>query len=181
MATLGPFKFASIVFSTVNIFFRFNYTVGLATVDPLGARVQSCSGQVSELMLAPVTNRTTNQQIYWRGYTMQTESFDAIVMIAGQAGPVLAPRCGKATRQAHRGADYGFFICAFQVDMERVEARKDAIVMASRMGVEGSQPAASDGRPEVLRRHHAHHAHPPDGERVSAHAVAAAPALCLNR
>ena len=42
----------------------------------------------------------------------------------------------KAMRQALRGADYGFSIDAFRVDMARVKARKDAIVMQSRQGVE---------------------------------------------
>lgn len=42
----------------------------------------------------------------------------------------------KAMRQAQRGADYGFSIDAFRVDMARVKARKDAIVMQSRQGVE---------------------------------------------
>ena len=42
----------------------------------------------------------------------------------------------KAMRQAQRGADYGFSIDAFRVDMNRVKARKDAIVMHSRQGVE---------------------------------------------
>ncbi len=42
----------------------------------------------------------------------------------------------KAMRQAQRGADYGFSVDAFRVDMARVKARKDAIVMQSRQGVE---------------------------------------------
>ena len=42
----------------------------------------------------------------------------------------------KAMRQAQRGADYGFSVDAFRVDMARVKARKDAMVMQSRQGVE---------------------------------------------
>ena len=100
---------------------------------------------------------------------MQTETFDAIVIGAGQAGPAIVARCSKAgwktalierghyggtcvnvgcvptktmvasaraMHQARRGAEYGFAIANFQVDMARVKARKDAIVMHSRQGVE---------------------------------------------
>jgi pyruvate/2-oxoglutarate dehydrogenase complex dihydrolipoamide dehydrogenase (E3) component len=100
---------------------------------------------------------------------MPAESFDAIVVGAGQAGPALAARCSKeglrtavierhhfggtcvnvgcvptktlvasarAIRQASRGGEYGFDIEALRVDMARVKARKDAIVMQSRHAVE---------------------------------------------
>jgi pyruvate/2-oxoglutarate dehydrogenase complex dihydrolipoamide dehydrogenase (E3) component len=100
---------------------------------------------------------------------MPAESFDAIVVGAGQAGPALAARCSKeglrtavierhhfggtcvnvgcvptktlvasarAIRQAGRGAEYGFETGPLRVDMGRVKARKDAIVMQSRQGVE---------------------------------------------
>jgi pyruvate/2-oxoglutarate dehydrogenase complex dihydrolipoamide dehydrogenase (E3) component len=100
---------------------------------------------------------------------MPAESFDAIVVGAGQAGPALAARCSKeglrtavverhhfggtcvnvgcvptktlvasarAIRQAGRGAEYGFETGPLRVDMARVKARKDAIVMQSRQGVE---------------------------------------------
>jgi len=98
------------------------------------------------------------------------ESFDAIVVGAGQAGPAIAARCSKeglrtavierghfggtcvnvgcvptktmvasarAIHQARRGAEYGFRVADLQVDMQRIRARKDDIVGASRTGVEG--------------------------------------------
>jgi pyruvate/2-oxoglutarate dehydrogenase complex dihydrolipoamide dehydrogenase (E3) component len=101
---------------------------------------------------------------------MPTQSFDAIVIGAGQAGPAIAARCSKegmktavierhhfggtcvnvgciptktlvasahAIRQAQRGAEYGFDIDGLRVDMARVKARKDGIVLKSREGVEG--------------------------------------------
>ena len=100
---------------------------------------------------------------------MQTETFDAIVIGAGQAGPALAARCAKeglrtavierhhfggtcvnvgcvptktlvasarAMRQARRGGEFGFDSGEIRVDMARVKARKDAIVMQSRQAVE---------------------------------------------
>jgi pyruvate/2-oxoglutarate dehydrogenase complex dihydrolipoamide dehydrogenase (E3) component len=100
---------------------------------------------------------------------MAAETFDAIVIGAGQAGPALAARCSKeglrtavierhhfggtcvnvgcvptktlvasarAIRQAGRGAEYGFDTGALRVDMARVKARKDRIVMESRQAVE---------------------------------------------
>jgi len=42
----------------------------------------------------------------------------------------------RAIRQAQRGAEYGFEIGQLNVDMARVKARKDAVVMQSRQGVE---------------------------------------------
>jgi pyruvate/2-oxoglutarate dehydrogenase complex dihydrolipoamide dehydrogenase (E3) component len=42
----------------------------------------------------------------------------------------------RAIRQAQRGAEYGFDIDGLRVDMARVKARKDAIVMKGREGVE---------------------------------------------
>jgi pyruvate/2-oxoglutarate dehydrogenase complex dihydrolipoamide dehydrogenase (E3) component len=101
---------------------------------------------------------------------MSIESFDAIVVGAGQAGPAIAARCAReglrtaviergafggtcvntgcvptktlvasarAVQQARRGADFGFDTGTLRVDMARVIARKDAIVRASREGVEG--------------------------------------------
>jgi pyruvate/2-oxoglutarate dehydrogenase complex dihydrolipoamide dehydrogenase (E3) component len=100
---------------------------------------------------------------------MPAETFDAIVIGAGQAGPALAARCSKeglrtavierhhfggtcvnvgcvptktlvasarAIRQAGRGAEFGFETGELRVDMARVKARKDRIVMDSRHGVE---------------------------------------------
>ncbi|MDE2147924.1 MAG: FAD-containing oxidoreductase, partial [Burkholderiales bacterium] len=100
---------------------------------------------------------------------MSSETFDAIVIGAGQAGPALAARCSqeglrtavierhhfggtcvnvgcvptktwvasaRAIRQAGRGAEYGFETGALRVDMARVKARKDEIVMQSRRAVE---------------------------------------------
>src|SRR6187455_288197 len=100
---------------------------------------------------------------------MAAETFDAIVIGAGQAGPPLAARCSKeglriavierhhfggtcvnvgcvpsktliasarAIRQAGRGAEFGFDAGPVRVDMARVKARKDAIVMQGRQGVE---------------------------------------------
>ncbi|MDH5538412.1 MAG: FAD-containing oxidoreductase [Rhizobacter sp.] len=100
---------------------------------------------------------------------MPIESFDAIVVGAGQAGPAIAARCTKeglrtavierhhfggtcvnvgcvptktlvasarAIRQAQRGEEYGFDTGNLRVDMGRVKARKDQIVMQSREGVE---------------------------------------------
>ena len=42
----------------------------------------------------------------------------------------------RAVRQAQRGAEFGFDAGDIRVDMARVKARKDGIVMASRQGVE---------------------------------------------
>jgi pyruvate/2-oxoglutarate dehydrogenase complex dihydrolipoamide dehydrogenase (E3) component len=100
---------------------------------------------------------------------MAADTFDAIVIGAGQAGPALAARCSKeglrtaiierhhfggtcvnvgcvptktlvasarAIRQAGRGAEYGFDTGTLRVDMARVKARKDGIVMESRRAVE---------------------------------------------
>ena len=100
---------------------------------------------------------------------MTVETFDAIVIGAGQAGPALAARCAKeglrtaliergafggtcvnvgcvptktlvasarAIHLARRGAEFGFTTGDLHVDMARVKARKDAIVKASREGVE---------------------------------------------
>jgi len=100
---------------------------------------------------------------------MKIETFDAIVIGAGQAGPSVAARCGEAgmrvaliergplggtcvntgcyptktlvasARAAHlarRGAEFGFNAGAVRVDMNRVKARKDEIVGASRASVE---------------------------------------------
>jgi len=100
---------------------------------------------------------------------MNSESFDAIVVGAGQAGPAIAARCSKeglrtaiverghfggtcvnvgcvptktlvasarAIHQARRGEEFGFAAGAIRVEMARVKARKDAIVRASREGVE---------------------------------------------
>jgi pyruvate/2-oxoglutarate dehydrogenase complex dihydrolipoamide dehydrogenase (E3) component len=100
---------------------------------------------------------------------MDSESFDAIIVGAGQAGPAIAARCSReglktavierhhfggtcvnvgcvptktlvasarAIRQAQRGAEFGFDVSGLRVDMARVKARKDTIVMKSREGVE---------------------------------------------
>ena len=100
---------------------------------------------------------------------MTTETFDAIVIGAGQAGPAIAARCSaeglktavierhhfggtcvnvgctptktlvasaRAIRQAQRGAEFGFDVGTLKVDMARVKARKDGLVMQSRQGVE---------------------------------------------
>jgi pyruvate/2-oxoglutarate dehydrogenase complex dihydrolipoamide dehydrogenase (E3) component len=100
---------------------------------------------------------------------MHTETFDAIVIGAGQAGPAIAARCAReglrtavierqhfggtcvnvgcvptktlvasagAIRQAQRGAEFGFDSGPVRVDMARVKARKDGIVMQSRQAVE---------------------------------------------
>ena len=100
---------------------------------------------------------------------MKTETLDAIVIGAGQAGPAISARCSReglktavierghfggtcvnvgcvptktlvgsahAIRMAQRGADFGFDVGTLRVDMARIKARKDAIVMKSRQGVE---------------------------------------------
>ena len=100
---------------------------------------------------------------------MPIQTFDAIIIGAGQAGPAIAARCSaeglrtavierhhfggtcvnvgcvptktlvasaRAIRQAQRGAEYGFDVDRLQVDMARVKARKDGLVMQSREGVE---------------------------------------------
>ncbi len=99
---------------------------------------------------------------------MTVETFDAIVIGAGQAGPALAARCAKeglrtaiierghfggtcvnvgcvptktmvasarALHLARRGAEFGFSATDIQVNMQRIKARKDDIVHASRDGV----------------------------------------------
>jgi len=99
---------------------------------------------------------------------MPIESFDAIIIGAGQAGPALAARCSKeglrtvlverdqlggtcvnvgctptktwvasarAIRLAQRGAEFGFDTGSIRVDMARIKARKDAIVMQSRQSL----------------------------------------------
>ena len=100
---------------------------------------------------------------------MTIETFDAIVIGAGQAGPAIAARCSaeglktavierhhfggtcvnvgctptktlvasaRAIRQSQRGAEFGFDVGTLKVDMARVKARKDGLVMQSRQGVE---------------------------------------------
>ncbi len=100
---------------------------------------------------------------------MSGDSFDAIVVGAGQAGPAIAARCSReglrtaiverghfggtcvnvgcvptktlvasarAIHQARRSDEFGFATGGIRVDMARVKARKDAIVRASREGVE---------------------------------------------
>ena len=100
---------------------------------------------------------------------MSTETFDAIVIGAGQAGPALAARCSKeglrtaiierghfggtcvnvgcvptktlvasarAVHMARRGDEFGFTASDVRVDMARVKARTDRIVLQSRQGVE---------------------------------------------
>ena len=100
---------------------------------------------------------------------MSIESFDAIIIGGGQAGPALAARCSKeglrtalierhqlggtcvnvgctptktwvasarAIRQAQRGAEFGFETGTIRVDMARIKARKDAIVLQSRQSLE---------------------------------------------
>ncbi len=100
---------------------------------------------------------------------MDSESFDAIIVGAGQAGPAIAARCSReglktavierhhfggtcvnvgcvptktlvasarAIRQAQRGTEFGFEVGSLRVDMARVKARKDAIVVKSREAVE---------------------------------------------
>jgi len=100
---------------------------------------------------------------------MPIETFDAIILGAGQAGPAIAARCSaqglrtavierhhfggtcvnvgcvptktlvasaRAIRQAQRGAEFGFDIGQLSVDMARVKARKDGIVLQSRQAVE---------------------------------------------
>lgn len=97
------------------------------------------------------------------------QTFDAIVVGAGQAGPSLAVRLAKAGRKvaiverhlfggtcvntgctptkamvanahaahlARRGSDFGFQAGPVKVDLRAVKARKDAIVIKSRNGVE---------------------------------------------
>jgi pyruvate/2-oxoglutarate dehydrogenase complex dihydrolipoamide dehydrogenase (E3) component len=100
---------------------------------------------------------------------MHADTFDAIVIGAGQAGPAIAARCSaeglrtaiveraefggtcvnvgcvptktlvasaRAVHVARRGAEFGFSTGGgISVDMPRVKARKDAIVMQSRNGV----------------------------------------------
>ena len=100
---------------------------------------------------------------------MPIETFDAIIVGAGQAGPAIAARCSaqglraavierhyfggtcvnvgcvptktlvasaRAIRQSQRGAEFGFDIGRLSVDMARVKARKDGIVLQSRQAVE---------------------------------------------
>src|SRR5690242_8595406 len=97
------------------------------------------------------------------------QSFDAIVIGAGQAGPPLAGRLtgagqtvavierklvggtcvnygciptktlvasAHAAHLARRGADFGVGTGEIDVDMTKVKARKDAIMLADRHGVE---------------------------------------------
>jgi pyruvate/2-oxoglutarate dehydrogenase complex dihydrolipoamide dehydrogenase (E3) component len=99
------------------------------------------------------------------------QTFDAIIVGAGQAGPALAGRLTKAgwkiafverhlfggtcvntgctptkamvasahaAHLARRGTDFGVNAGPVSVDMRSVKARKDAIVLASRSGVEKS-------------------------------------------
>ncbi len=99
---------------------------------------------------------------------MSFETFDAIVIGAGQAGPAMAARCTKeglrtaiiergywggtcvnvgcipsktliasarAIHMARRGDEFGFSAGDIRVNMQRIKARKDAIVLKSRDGV----------------------------------------------
>lgn len=100
---------------------------------------------------------------------MPSETFDAIVVGAGQAGPAIAERCSReglrtalveraafggtcvntgciptktlvasarAVHLARRGDEFGFRCGRVHVDFPRVMARMDAVVKASREGVE---------------------------------------------
>ncbi len=114
-----------------------------------------------------------------------SESFDAIVIGTGQAGPALAVRCGKeglrtaiierhrfggtcvnngciptktlvasarAAQVARHAGDYGVVIDSpIRIDMQKVKARKDAIVQASRDGV--TQWLRGAANVEVIKGH----------------------------
>lgn len=130
------------------------------------------------------------------------QSFDAIVIGAGQAGPPLAGRltaAGKsvavierklvggtcvnygciptktlvasahAAHLARRGAEYGVGTGDIDIDMARVKARKDAIMLADRHGVEDWLEGMNGA---ALLRGHARFVDPHtidvDGERLRA-------------
>ena len=72
----------------------------------------------------------------WKTAVIERKHYGGTCVNVGCVPTKTMVASAKAMRQAQRGADYGFSIDAFHVDMARVKARKDAIVMQSRHGVE---------------------------------------------
>jgi pyruvate/2-oxoglutarate dehydrogenase complex dihydrolipoamide dehydrogenase (E3) component len=72
----------------------------------------------------------------WKTAVIERKHFGGTCVNVGCVPTKTMVASAKAMWQAQRGADYGFSIDAFHVDMARVKARKDAIVMQSRQGVE---------------------------------------------
>ena len=72
----------------------------------------------------------------WKTAVIERKHYGGTCVNVGCVPTKTMVASAKAMRQAQRGADYGFSIDAFRVDMARVKARKDAIVMQSRQGVE---------------------------------------------
>ena len=72
----------------------------------------------------------------WKTAVIERKHYGGTCVNVGCVPTKTMVASAKAMRQAQRGADYGFSIDAFHVDMARVKARKDAIVMQSRQGVE---------------------------------------------
>ncbi len=89
----------------------------------------------------------------WKTAVIERKHYGGTCVNVGCVPTKTLVASAKAMRQAQRGADYGFSIGAFQVDMARVMARKQAIVMQSRLGVEnwmkglsGVEPIAGHAR-----------------------------------
>ena len=72
----------------------------------------------------------------WKTAVIERKHYGGTCVNVGCVPTKTMVASAKAMRQAQRGAEYGFSIDAFHVDMARVKARKDAIVMQSRHGVE---------------------------------------------
>ena len=72
----------------------------------------------------------------WKTAVIERKHYGGTCVNVGCVPTKTMVASAKAMRQAQRGADYGFSVDAFRVDMARVKARKDAIVMQSRQGVE---------------------------------------------
>ena len=72
----------------------------------------------------------------WKTAVIERKHYGGTCVNVGCVPTKTMVASAKAMRQAQRCADYGFSVDAFRVDMARVKARKDAIVMQSRLGVE---------------------------------------------
>ncbi len=72
----------------------------------------------------------------WKTAVIERKHYGGTCVNVGCVPTKTMVASARAMHQAQRGADYGFSVGAFQVDMARVKARKDAIVMQSRQGVE---------------------------------------------
>jgi pyruvate/2-oxoglutarate dehydrogenase complex dihydrolipoamide dehydrogenase (E3) component len=78
----------------------------------------------------------------WKTAVIERKHYGGTCVNVGCVPTKTMVASARAMHQAQRGGDYGFSIDAFRVDMRRVKARRDAIVMESRNGVEKWMRAA---------------------------------------